>query len=132
MLSKLPPAIFTILTVAAILWLTLAPKPLGDNPPELFPGADKIVHGIMFGGLTAMMILDWQRIHQWQPATWGMVTLYATAVSFFGVFIECAQNMMDQGRGFEWWDICADTLGAFVVAVVWIPLQKFWLPNIKS
>lgn len=126
-LSKMPPAVFSVVTVLAILWLTLAPKPLGENPPPLFPGADKLAHGVMFGGLTAMMLLDWQRIHRWQRTRWGMVTLYATAVSFFGVFIECAQNLMNQGRGFEWMDIVADTAGAFLVAVVWMPLQKFWV-----
>lgn len=128
-LSKLPPAIFSIITTIAILWLTLAPKPLGENPPPLFPGADKLAHGFMFGGLTAMMLLDWQRIHRWQSVSWGMTTIYATAVSFFGIFIECAQNMMQQGRGFEWWDIVADTVGAFTIAIIWIPIQKFWLPK---
>lgn len=127
-LSKLPAAIFSVFTVILILWLTLAPKPLGDDPPQLFPGADKIVHAIMFGFLTAMMLLDWQRIHGWERATWGMSTLYATAVSFFGIFIECAQSFMGLGRGFDWWDILADAIGAFLIAVLWIPLQKFWLP----
>ena len=131
-LSKVPKGLFSLLTIAAILWLTLAPKPLGENPPPLFPGADKIAHGLMFGGLTAMMLLDWQRIHQWDRVTIGMSTLYATAVAIFGVFIECVQNMMGMGRGFEWWDIVADTVGAFVVALVWIPLQKIWLQNYGS
>ena len=127
-LSKLPIAVFTVVTVALILWLTLAPKPLGEEPPQLFPGADKVVHGLMFGFLTAMMLLDWQRIHSWSKVTWGMSTLYATAVSFFGIFIECAQNMMGMGRSFDWWDIAADTIGAFLVAVLWMLMQKFWLP----
>lgn len=127
-LTKWPPALFTIITTGVILWLTLAPKPLGEEPPQLFPGADKVVHGIMFGFLTAMMLLDWQRVHGWSRASWGMATIYATAVSFFGIFIECAQNLMALGRGFDWWDIVADTAGSFLVAILWIPLQKFWLP----
>lgn len=127
-LSKLPSAIFTIITGMLILWLTLAPKPLGDEPPQLFQGADKIVHGLMFGFLTAMMLLDWQRVHCWLKVSFGMATLYATAVSFFGIFIECAQSMMDLGRSFDWWDIVADVAGAFLIALLWLPLQKFWLP----
>ncbi|MCH5227137.1 MAG: VanZ family protein [Muribaculaceae bacterium] len=126
-LSKLPPALFTIITGVVILWLTLAPKPLGEHPPQLFPGADKLAHGLMFGGLTAMMLFDWQRVHQWERASWGMATLYATAVTFFGIFIECAQNLMQQGRGFEWGDILADTIGAFTFAILWMLLQKYWL-----
>ena len=29
------------------------PDPLGDDAPTLFPGADKVVHAIMFGFLDA-------------------------------------------------------------------------------
>lgn len=127
-MTKLPAAVFTVVTGGVILWLTLAPKPLGDDPPKLFPGADKVVHAMMFGFLEAMMLLDWQRIHNWQKATWAMATLYATAVSFFGIFIECAQSYMGLGRGFEVGDIIADTVGPFLIASIWIPLQKYWLP----
>ena len=128
-LSKLPPAILSGITLLAILWLTLAPKPLGDNAPTLFEGADKVVHGLMFGFLTAIMLLDWQRIHCWQRVTWGQATLYATCTSFIGMAIEFAQEYMSLGRGFEGSDILADTIGAFSFAVAWVLLQKFWLPK---
>lgn len=126
-LSKWPPAILSAITVLIILWLTLAPKPLGDDPPQLFPGADKIVHALMFGFLTAMMLLDWQRINNWKKVSWGMSILYGVAVSFFGIFIECAQNLMGLGRGFDWWDILADVTGAFLVAIIWMLSQHFWI-----
>ena len=128
-LSMLPPALFTVITVIAILWLTLFPKPLGDEPPRLFPGADKIVHGLMFGFLTVMMLLDWQRRHRWTKVTWGLATLYATSNSIFGLATECAQSMMGIGREFEWADTLADTVGCFVFAVLWMFTQKNWLRN---
>ncbi len=64
--SKLPPWILSILTVALILWLTLAPDPLGDDSPRLFPGADKVAHAIMFGFLTVVQLLDRQRRQEWK------------------------------------------------------------------
>lgn len=128
-LSKLPPAFFSVITFLVILWLTLVPKPLGDDAPKLFPGADKLVHGIMFGFLTAVMLLDWQRRHLWQKVSWGQATLYATWVSFLGMAIEFAQDYMGMGRGFEVADIIADTIGSFVVACLWMLIQKFWLPK---
>ncbi len=49
----------TAVVVLAILWLTLAPKPLPDSDVHWFEGADKVVHGCMFGGLFFVMGLDW-------------------------------------------------------------------------
>ena len=64
-LSRLPQWVFTAATTLLILWLTLAPDPLGDDAPTLFPGADKIVHAIMFGFLTTMILLDTERKRGW-------------------------------------------------------------------
>lgn len=126
-LSKTPPALFSVLTFLAICWLTLAPDPLGDDTPKLFPGADKVVHAIMFGGLTIMMLFDWQRRHHWQKTVWGQATLYATSSAILGAIIECFQSYMGLGRGFEWGDILADTVGAFLFAAIWMLFQKFWI-----
>ena len=59
-LTGFPPWSFSLFTVMVILWLTLMPDPLGDDAPTLFPGADKIVHGLMFGFLTIVVLLDYQ------------------------------------------------------------------------
>lgn len=127
--SKLPPWLFTIITVMAILWLTLAPKPLGDEAPMLFEGADKVVHAIMFGGLTAMILLDWQRKNRWQRITWMFALIVAAVSSIFGIIIEFAQLGMHMGRGFEQADILADTIGAFAFALIWMFLQNIWLQS---
>ena len=66
LLSRFPGWLFTVLTILIILWLTLMPDPLGDDAPSLFPGADKLVHAIMFGFLTTMIMLDRQRRNRWK------------------------------------------------------------------
>lgn len=109
-----------------ILWLTLAPKPLGDDAPSLFPGADKIAHGLMFGFLTMMMLLDWQRRNQWRPTSWIRSLTDAACASLLGILIEFAQAYMNLGRGFEYADMVADTIGSFTIAIVWMFFQKFW------
>lgn len=128
---KLPKWMLSIITILVILWLTLAPKPLGEKPPSLFPGADKIAHGIMFGGLVSMLMLDWQRKHQWERVSNKRAIIYAFYVSIFGIMIEIAQYNMGLGRGFEYGDILADTIGAFLFAWIYLFLQKFWIatPN---
>ena len=126
-LTKLPAGIFTIITLVAILWLTLSPKPLGEQPPALFPGADKIAHGIMFGGFVAMMLLDWQRKHDWRNVALIFAVMCASGASLLGILIEFAQAAMHLGRGFEYADMIADTAGAFAVAFLWLMLQKNWI-----
>lgn len=125
-LTRFPMWIFTILTVLLILWLTLAPNPLGDDSPVLFPGADKIVHGIMFGFLLAMILLDRQRKTDWQILRPAFITAAAAAAGAFGIGIEFIQKAMDMGRGFEIADMTADCTGVAICAVSWAKLQLYW------
>lgn len=97
-------------TVAAILWLTLAPHPIGDQQVTLFPGADKLVHGLMF--LTLELIILWER-HTLRQTSKAGIWLTALCVAIFGAATEVAQNLMQEGRSFEWLDMAADTTGAF-------------------
>ncbi len=125
-LSRFPRWIFTILTVLLILWLTLMPDPLGDTTPTLFPGADKVVHAIMFGFLTTMILLDHQRNISWRPVSSGYIAVAATVSSLLGIIVEVLQLKMEMGRGFETADIIADISGAVLCGVGWKMLQKRW------
>lgn len=144
-LEKCPAWIFTIIVTLAILYLTLWPNPLPDDTPELFPGADKVVHALMFGGLTLVVLLDRQRLtacrrqsetslgeasasgrKAWQPLRSSFVWSVAFISAFSGVVIECLQFLMGLGRGFEVGDILADAVGAFTFGGLWLLLQKHW------
>ena len=50
-LISLPPCIFSVVCIIAVLYLTLVPRPLPDMDIPLFPGADKVVHAIMMMGV---------------------------------------------------------------------------------
>lgn len=125
-LSKLPPWLLTVVTGVLIIWLTLMPDPLGDNSPTLFPGADKVVHAIMFGFLTCMILLDGQRRQHWLPVSPLSVAGAAAVSTIGGVLIEFAQLEMDMGRGFETADMLADFVGSAIAALAWILCQKYW------
>lgn len=118
-IEKFPPWLLTAVTTAAILWLTLAPRPLGDMKPELFPGADKVVHAIMFGGLLLMIYVDKSRAGNWHPLRVFFMVVAMLAVILFGISIEFIQGSMDIGRSFDIYDILADAAGAVLVAVLW-------------
>lgn len=125
-LSAIPPWLPTIIVIIAILWLTLASRPLGDDPPALFPGADKIAHALMFGGLAVTVLFDRQRSHGWHRLQPGFIWSVATASSVFGIMTECLQAMMNMGRGFETADILADIAGAIVFSLLWLLFQHYW------
>lgn len=118
-LAALPPWALTVTGLLAILWLTLAPEPLGDEELPLFPGADKIAHMIMFGGFSLLLLLDNTRRNGWrrEPAqkVWGAGGVSA----LLGVAVEIAQWKMEMGRSFEWGDIAADSLGALLCVICW-------------
>ncbi len=138
-LQRWPPWILTIIVSLAILYLTLVPQPLPDDTPKLFPGADKVVHALMFGGLTFVILLDRQRRENyrlngadsqntfWQPLSKKFVWTVAAVSALAGIIIECLQWVMGLGRGFEVGDILADTIGSFVFAALWLIFQHHWI-----
>ena len=128
-MTGFPPWSFSLFTVMVILWLTLMPDPLGDDAPTLFPGADKIVHGLMFGFLTIVVLLDYQRRRGWRNLRWNIVWIVIFLTSAFGALIEVFQLIMALGRGFEWADMIADTTGAIICGVTWKYLQPAWSRN---
>ena len=113
-LDKLPAWSLTTVCFLAICWLTLAPHPLPDNDIPLFPGADKLVHAIMFGGFTFCIILDWNRRHGWPAAIVRADWLAPFCASAFGIVTEILQQEMHAGRSGDVWDLVADITGAFL------------------
>ena len=125
-ITRLPAGTLTILTILAILWLTLAPDPLPSTGMKLFPGADKVVHACMFGGLFFMVYLDRdgtyrKRRIRWNPAQRMQFTIFAAmGCALFGGAIELAQDA-------DWLDFVADGAGVALAAVLtpWIVRRLF-------
>lgn len=107
----------TAVVVSVILYLTLLPQPLGEEDFPLFDGADKVVHFIMFGGLTGTFIFDRWRIDKVLSLRGALLTALCSAV--FGGVIEWLQYAMDLGRtGNDIYDALANTLGAFAAVPI--------------
>lgn len=116
----------TVVTLAAVLWLTLAPDPVPDTGIPLFPGADKVVHAIMFGFLSVMLLLDYQRKHGWRETGSGVMLIAAFISSALGILIEFIQRWMAMGRGFDPGDMVADVAGVVICVFLWSRLQRHW------
>ena len=122
-LLRLPGWTLTSVCSMAIAWLTLAPRPIGDVDLPLFPGADKLVHAIMFGGLSLCILLDTlRRGPRWHPFTWTGWLVAAFIASLAGLVIEYLQLYTQLGRSFEWTDWIADSFGAFLLPLLVRPL----------
>lgn len=115
---KVPAYMPSALVVAAILYLTLVPSPLPDTRLPLFPGADKLVHAAMFGGLALVLLVDASRSRRRVVGSAGAAAL-CLASGLFGGVIELLQMAMAMGRGAEWLDFAADLFGAAVAWIVW-------------
>ena len=131
LLRAIPKWVCTSITVALILWLTLAPHPTGNLKATLFPGIDKIVHAIMFGWLTLMLCLD---IHKSSGGKlkYNQIFWAATISSGFGVAIEYLQLISEWGRSFEISDMIADIAGAAFCATILTGVYHSNLNRLKS
>lgn len=121
LINSLPTGTITIAVTAAVLYLTLDPNPLPDNHIHLFPGADKVVHGIMMTGIVWAATIDRARYcarHKKSNPPKAPLTLYLVATILFGGLIELLQLAMDMGRGAEWTDFAADSIGAFAAYII--------------
>lgn len=117
LLTRLPAWTLTITVSLVILYLTLVPRPIPAEMVPMFPGADKIVHGIMFGALAGAIVLD--RFRRYGCGRARVFTALAALIAFVaGGVIELLQGAMDMGRGREVMDLVADGIGAWLGAVL--------------
>lgn len=123
-LGKVPTGVLTGVTLALILWLTLAPHPTGDMEIPLFPGADKLVHMIMFGFLTFIALLETMKQRKWTILPLATIGVISIIVALMGIGIEILQRVMGLGRSFEILDILADTAGAIGTGGIWAICQQ--------
>lgn len=108
---------------AAVLWTAVVfyacLMPSGDVPkvPWLaFPGADKIMHVILFGTLSGLYWMAFSAISG-SALTLKRSLLVAAGVTDIGILIEILQWAMPLGRSFEWLDILVNCLAALAVAM---------------
>lgn len=120
----LPAWTLTALCLAAIAWLTLSSKPLGDTELPLFPHADKLAHAIMFGGLAFCIMLDSLRQGRERRFRASMAVWAAVVSALVGLLTEVAQQAMDAGRSGDPLDLLADTAGAVATAAAFYPLAR--------
>ena len=115
LISHLPFFSLSIVTIALILYLTLAPEPIGADRMPAIPGLDKLVHALMFGWLTLMLCIDYSRKwHDFSAVPLKIILIFGLFSTLFGGAIELFQQMMEFGRTADWADFMADAAGCIV------------------
>lgn len=117
-LYKIPQWVLTVSMVALVSFLTLDSEPLCGVHIALFPGADKVVHGLMFFAIAFSLHFD---ISRKGKRKFFITLVNIIAVSLFGGLIEIFQDAMGVGRSADFYDFIADTIGAAfgVAAAIW-------------
>ncbi|MBO4944856.1 MAG: VanZ family protein [Muribaculaceae bacterium] len=107
----------TLLSILLILWFTIAPDPVPEDTPELWPGADKCVHLLIMGFVTAVWLTDRfrRRTFSWWPSV-----LITFAVIAMAALIEVVQGAMGLGRSCDINDWIAGSVGAVAAACAWL------------
>jgi VanZ family protein len=106
--------VLSFIYLGIIVSLSLLPS---DDFPEipLFPGADKIVHTLMYVGLTWLVcwLMHSENNHKW----YFVIILFSVG---WGVLMEMFQLMMDLGRSFDPSDIAANSVGALIGTLLYL------------
>lgn len=95
----------------AIFALSSQPDPLGVQ--RLPPYTDKLIHALVFGGLSFLLHMAWRRSFPGLPRFWPVIVITA----LYGLSDEIHQSFVP-GRFMDAWDLVADTVGA--CAVQWV------------
>lgn len=105
--------------------LTLMP---GKEVPEVgwlkIPQLDKLVHVAMFGGLTLFFSLPYLKSGFSAEKKRNIFIRISLCMIIWGLIIEVIQEYFVPGRGFEWLDLLADSVGVLIAYWVCKKLLK--------
>ena len=92
--------------------------PATDLPKiPLFTGADKIIHTLMYSGLT--WLVCWM-IYAEKKHLWYYLTVLLTIS--WGVIMELCQLNMHLGRSFDYFDILGNSIGTLLGLLIYIAI----------
>lgn len=115
----------SLLLLCVILYLSLF-RPSGDDAFKLFAGIDKVVHFIMYAGLSAVMWFEHYWSHKKIKYMHILVMSFFIPVLFSGV-IELLQSRLTTYRSADFYDFVFNVIGVVFANVVCIYVLKPFL-----
>ena len=106
----------TIITTAFILFLSFYNiENLKPDKFELFENADKLIHLIMYFGLTVVLLFEYRLA---QAEKWSKQYIISLYPVILGALIEILQHYLTEGRSGEWLDLVANVTGILIALLV--------------
>lgn len=121
LMDRLPDFFASVVVLGVVLYAVLTPNPPSSNL-FAFPYSDKLVHFLMFGGLSATVIWDFGR--RTGRAGWKQLAIIGAICGSFGFLTEWMQEVEGAGRMADWQDGVADVAGAFLVPLAFWSVIK--------
>ena len=106
--------LLSILVLALIAYISLDSDPFDANRIQLFPGADKVIHGIMYFTLSSVFCFDYIKQRNNRVIKFYCLCICALLAFIYSVLMEYLQGVMDLGRSASVLDAVANFIGAFM------------------
>jgi VanZ family protein len=121
-LIAIPVGVPSVIITVLIIYLSLSPNPFDANKIQLFNGADKVVHGIMYFFAAAVYILDYAKFKLPHHTRVNLELAFTATAGLIGGLLEVAQLIMQNGRTYDPMDWLSDLVGAALAFL----LIHFW------
>lgn len=113
--------VFTLMWAVIILLLTLLAGGASSNIKMI--SLDKVIHCTIFAVQSFLLIVGLKKQHSYSYFKFNAGKMAILGTSLFGVLVELIQGFIP-GRSFEWTDMLANVVGAFVGFLVFLLIYK--------
>ena len=118
----------SLLIISGILYLSFAPPSTFKGVPS-FENEDKLVHIIMYGGLTCVLIFDFRLYARNNPlSSLAFILICLLTPVILGGVVEILQPMYFAPRTADWFDWFSDITG---VSLGWLAMKLIVLKLFK-
>ncbi len=121
----IPPLIVAV--VIFYLCCLIPPNDIPDIECEFFIPADKIVHFLMYFGLSIVASFMYIHENNGRIIILKLILLAILLPILYGGFIEIVQQRYFPDRTGDWFDFLADTLGSLAALPVALTLRRWYL-----
>lgn len=110
----IPLGVSSVIVLVLIAYLSLDRDPFDASKTILFPGADKVIHGIMYFTLSVVFCFDYIKQRGCRPIKTYCLCICALVAFAYSVLMEYLQGIMDIGRSASIYDAIANFVGALL------------------